>query len=150
MNILPCESRFDSKLTIKKQWIPSIEFKTSYEIEILEKYANVIDAEKKLLAILKFTNDKIISVDTKAWTYEVVRDGKVKKLPITRLSRGEKLLAICMMAEETKQPIYVSNELTQLAKPSIVKLMGDFKDSKYITLVPPTSTIQYILESLNK
>lgn len=150
MNILPCKHRFDSKLTIKKQWIPSIEFKTPYEIEILEKYAKVIDAEKKLLETLKFNNDNIVSVDIKAWTYEVIRDKKIKKLPITRLSSGERLLAICRMAEETQQSIYISNELTQLSKPSIIKLMNDFKDSKYITLVPPTSNIQYILESINK
>lgn len=150
MIILNCSERFNTSLTIKKEWIPFITFNTQYEISILEKYREVVDANEKLLELLHFTNSDIVSIDMTTWTYEVIRDGVSKKLPISRLSRGEKLLALCLMAEETKQLVYVSYELTQLAKPSIVKLMKDFKNSKYVVLVPPTPTIQYILESLNK
>jgi hypothetical protein len=150
MIILPCEKRFDPDITIKKQWIQQITFETPYEIDILEKFSNIDDADNKLLGLLKFTNNNIIKVDTNAWTYTVLYKDKENKLPITRLSRGEKLLALCLMAEETKQLIYVSYELTQLSPNSIIKLMTEFEDSKYIILVPPTPTIQHILESINR
>lgn len=150
MKIFSCSERFNTELTIKKEWIPSITFNSQYEISILEKYKDVIEGNQKLLDLLHFTNNDIESVDMDTWTYKVIREGGSKRLPITRLSRGEKLLALCLMADETKQLIYVSYELTQLSRPSIIKLMNDFKDSKYIVLVPPTSTIQHILESLNK
>jgi hypothetical protein len=150
MMILPCEKRFDRDITIKKQWIQQITFETPYEIDILEKFSDIDDADNKLLGLLKFTNTNIIKVDTNAWTYTVLYKDTENKLPITRLSRGEKLLALCLMAEETKQLIYVSYELTQLSKNSIIKLMTEFEDSKYIILVPPTPTMQHILESINK
>jgi len=150
MKILKCSERFNTELTLRKEWIPNITFNTQYEISILEKYKDVKDANKKLLDLLHFTNTDIISIDMDTWTYKVVKNGMRKRLPIARLSRGEKLLALCLMADETKQLVYVSYELTQLAKPSIIKLIKDFKDSRYIVLVPPTATMQHILESLNR
>lgn len=150
MRILSCSERFNTELTIKKEWIPSITFHTQYEISILEKFKDIEDGNKKLLDLLHFTNTDITNVDMNNWTYDVMRDGVNKKLPIARLSRGEKLLALCLMAHETKQLIYVSYELTQLSKNSIHKFMEEFKDSEFIVLIPPTPTMQHILESLNQ
>lgn len=150
MKILPSENRFNSRITVKKQWIPYITFSSQYEIDIMEKYQDIKNADEKLLSLLQFTNDDIVSVDMNNWTYQVIRDSKITKLPIMRLSRGEKLLALCFMANETEQAVYVSYELTQLSKPSIVKFMDMFKNSRFIILIPPTPTIQHILESLNE
>lgn len=150
MRILSCSERFNTELTIKKEWIPTITFQTQYEISILEKFKDVENGDEKLLNLLHFTNTDITNVDMNSWTYTVMRDGVNKKLPIARLSRGEKLLVLCMMAHETNQLIYVSYELTQLSKNSIHKFMEEFKDSQYIVLIPPTPTMQHILQSLNQ
>lgn len=52
------------------------------------------------------------------------------------------------MADETKNTIYISNELTQLDKPAILRLIEMFKNSKYINLVPPTPYNETIFKSL--
>lgn len=52
------------------------------------------------------------------------------------------------MADETRNKIYVSNEITQLEKTSIIKLIEMFTDSKYVNLVPPTPYSECILNSL--
>lgn len=75
-------------------------------------------------------------------------NGKTKRLNLTRLGRGERLLALCLMADETKNTIYISNELTQLDKPAILRLIEMFKNSKYINLVPPTPYNEAIFKSL--
>ena len=69
-----------------------------------------------MLNLLKLFNYHIKAVDISLQAYSVEINGKTKRLNLTRLSRGERLLALCLMADVTKNTIYVSNELTQLDK----------------------------------
>jgi len=101
-----------------------------------------------MLNLLKLFNYHIKAVDISLQAYSVEINGKTKRLNLTRLSRGERLLALCLMADVTKNTIYVSNELTQLDKPSILRLIEMFKDSEYINLVPPTPYNESIFKSL--
>lgn len=148
MEILDCSYRFNTDLTIRKEWIPQITFATNYEIEILENFSKLSNANAVLLELMHFTNPCIESIDISSWTYIVNRNNTKKRLPIARFSRGEKLLALCLMADMTKHLVFVCFELSQLSKPSMQKLMCDFRDSDYIRLIPPTPTTQHILESL--
>lgn len=140
--------RFDTNLTLRKEWIPVINFSSSYEIELLDKFKDIENANELMLELLMFFNSSIKKVDIEAQTYIVYHNGTDKILPINRLSRGEKFLAMCLIADKTESVVYLSYELTQLAKPTILKLICDYKDSEYINLVPPTPSNQHLLESL--
>lgn len=148
MKILDSEKRFDTSLTIKKEWIPNVTFDTPYQLSIIEQFSTVSNADEKMLNLLKLFNSNIKCVEMSLQAYEVEISGRTKRLPLTRLSHGERLLALCLMADETKNTIYVSNELTQLSKPHILKLIEMFKYSQYINLVPPTHSSKNILDSL--
>lgn len=148
MKKLASKSRFDTNLTIRKEWIPNVTFDTPYQINILEQFSEISGANEKMLNLLKLFNYHIKAVDISLQAYSVEINGKTKRLNLTRLSRGERLLALCLMADVTKNTIYVSNELTQLDKPSILRLIEMFKDSEYINLVPPTPYNEAIFKSL--
>ena len=90
---------------------------------ILEQFSEISGANEKMLNLLKLFNYHIKAVDISLQAYSVEINGKTKRLNLTRLSRGERLLALCLMADVTKNTIYVSNELTQLDKPSILRLI---------------------------
>ena len=148
MKILRSKSRFNTNLTIRKEWIPNVTFDTPYQLDIMEQFSGVTGANEKMLKLLKSFNDHIKDVDIPLQAYSVEVDGKIKRLPFTRLSHGERLLALCLMADETGNKVYVSNELTQLDKPSILRIIEMFKDSNYINLVPPTPYNEAIFKSL--
>lgn len=148
MKILTSKSRFDTNLTIRKEWIPNVTFDTPYQLIILEQFSEISGANEKMLNLLKLFNYHIKAVDIQLQAYSVEIDGKTKRLNLTRLGRGERLLALCLMADKTKNTIYISNELTQLDKPEILRLIEMFKDSEYINLVPPTPYNEAILRSL--
>ncbi|MBO5387541.1 MAG: hypothetical protein J6A59_05300 [Lachnospiraceae bacterium] len=150
MRILDSENRFSTEITIKKEWIERIKFETDYELNIMEQYAEYQYADRDLLNILKFFNTDIHNLNSKAWTYTVLKDGKKKILPINRLSNGERLFVLCYMADITKNNIIVCYELSQLAKPSILKFFEMFNNSDYITIVPPTPSMQHLYKSLSK
>lgn len=148
MKILHSKSRFDTDLTIRKEWIPNVTFNTLYQLDIMEQFSEITGANEKMLNLLKSFNYHIKDVDISLQAYSVEIDGKTKRLNLTRLSSGERLLALCLMADETKNKVYVSNELTQLDKPAIIRFITMFKDSEYVNLVPPTPYNEAIFNSL--
>lgn len=149
MEILDSEMRFDPDFTDKKEWIPVIDFKSIYQNKIVAEYAKLPNANEKMLELLKFFNPNIFSVNMQLRAYQVHYNGEDVLLSIINdLSTGERFLAMCLMAHETKNKVYLSNEISQLAKPTILKLMEMFKDSKYVNLVPPTTSFTLILRSL--
>ena len=148
MQILDSENRFDTAFTLQREWIPTIDFKTVYENKIVNEYASIKGANEKMLELLQFFNTQIFAVNMQARTYSVHYEGEDRVLAISCLSRGEKLLAMCLMANESKNKVYLSGEVSQLAKPTMLKLIEMFKNSEYVNLVPPTDMYTNLLRSL--
>lgn len=148
MRILETKNRFNTKFTLQKEWIPVINFETAYQNSILKQYAKLTNANEDMLKLLKFFNKNIFDVNMQLRSYSVHYNGEDELLAITNLSRGEKFLAMCLMADRTKSKVYLSGEISQLAKPTLLKLIEMFKDSKYINIVPPNDMYTYMLRSL--
>lgn len=146
MNILPWESRFTYEITSKKEWIPEIEFRSHYEVEIINKFKEIEGSDELLLKNLRFFNKAVISVNVRAESYTVMYKGKEVVLSLSRLSRGERVIAMCLMADRTQSEIYLCYELSQLEEKTVEKLVSDYKDSKYINLVPPNEMTELILK----
>lgn len=150
MNILPCKSRFTYELTSKKEWIPEITFSSRYELGIIDKFKSISKAQEELLETLVFFNKRIINVDLEAEKYEVIYNEKKLRLPFTRLSRGERVLVLCLMADRTHSKVCICSETSQLDKKTTIKLIQDYGKSKYIDIVPASEMSWIILRHLKE
>lgn len=148
MEILSSKLKNTYALTIRKEWIPEVTFSTNYEIDILNKFSGLPDANIRLLEILQFFNANIFKVDAESWKYCLNFEGKVLTLPFFRFSRGEKFLALVLMADMTKSNVYLCYELGSLSVRSLYYFLDNFKSSKFIHVVPPSAMLENMLRDL--
>lgn len=148
MQILLPDLLSNSSITHKRNFIGKVDFDKKNQRDIINKFINIKDPNNKLLNALQMCDNTIFRVDIARFEYSVIFKGKELSLGLHSLSRGESLIAICEMANDTETDIVISSEITQLDNETLLKFLKRYKSSQYLSIIAPRKNTYDILNSL--
>lgn len=152
MKILDQAEIYNTSLTLLSSTLLKIDFGNTFERELTRKFS-LLGKDKELLKILRTFNEDILAVNTSEQLYTVKEDYfnksvKNAKIHLSNLSTGERVFAICYMAQCTKTKITICHDFGQLDMPHYKLFFKYWAKCPYIDIIIVNERIGFIATKL--
>lgn len=132
-------------------YFPDINLAGREGFEIVRQFATVYHG-RQLLPILQAFHKGISDINLQSCHYKMERAGETLTLPLHCLGPGERLFALCFMADRMDIPIVVQNECEQLEPEQMKQFLARWYKSPNIHVIfnqmPLLRRAESILEAL--